>query len=124
VIWQKKVAPDVQGRVFGIRRTIVLATPLITYLIAGPLADHVFEPMMAINGTLAGSIGQILGTGPGRGIGLIFVTMGLLLTLATLISFLSPRLRKVEEELPDAVTDQPQLIETEMPSLTPIPAVN
>ena len=31
VIWQKKVAPDVQGRVFAIRRTIVLATPLLTY---------------------------------------------------------------------------------------------
>ena len=109
VIWQKKVAPDVQGRVFAIRRTIVLATPLLTYVIAGPLADRVFEPLMAVNGPLAGSIGQILGMGPGRGIGLIFVSMGLLLVLVTAIGCLSPHLRRVEDELPDAVMAQRSL---------------
>jgi hypothetical protein len=121
VIWQKKVAPDVQGRVFAIRRTIVLATPLLTYLTAGPLADRVFEPLMAVNGALSGSFGQILGMGPGRGIGLIFVCMGLLLVLATAISWLSPHLRRVEEELPDAVTTQPARVKTDkkLPSLQP-----
>jgi MFS family permease len=122
VIWQKKVAPDVQGRVFAIRRTIVLATPLLTYVIAGPLADRVFEPMMAVNGPLAGSIGQILGMGQGRGIGLLFVSMGLLLALVTAISYLSPHLRRVEDELPDAVTGQPILAEAGNASLIPIPA--
>ena len=121
VIWQKKVAPDVQGRVFAIRRTIVLATPLLTYLIAGPLADRVFEPMMAVNGLLARNIGQILGTGPGRGIGLLFVTMGLLLVLITAIGSLSPHLRRVEDELPDAVTDQPVRVEANKGSLSPLP---
>lgn len=124
VIWQKKVAPDIQGRVFAIRRMIVLATPVLTYVIAGPLADRVFEPLMAINGPLAGSLGQILGTGPGRGIGLIFVCMGLLLTLSTAISFLSPHLRRVEEELPDAVPDQPILADVEKLPLIPSPALN
>jgi len=122
VIWQKKVAPDVQGRVFAIRRTIVLATPLLTYVIAGPLADRVFEPMMAIHGPLTGSIGQILGTGPGRGIGLLFVTMGLLLALAAAISCLSPHLRRVEEELPDAVTGKPIHEKAKKQSLRSLPA--
>ena len=45
-IWQSKVAPDVQGRVFAIRQAIVLATPPIAYLMAGPLADQVFEPAL------------------------------------------------------------------------------
>lgn len=124
VIWQMKVAPDVQGRVFSIRRTIVLATPLLTYVIAGPLADRVFEPMMAINGPLAGNIGQILGMGPGRGIGLIFVCMGLLLTLVTGISCLSPHLRRVEDEVPDAVAGQPILAETGGLQMTALPAAN
>ncbi len=106
VIWQKKVAADVQGRVFAIRRTILLTTPLLTYVVAGPLVDRVFEPMMAVNGPLAGSIGQILGMGPGRGIGLLFVAMGLLLVLITAVSCLFPHLRRVEEELPDAVAGQ------------------
>lgn len=122
VIWQKKVAPDVQGRVFAIRRTIVLATPLLTYVIAGPLADRIFEPMMAVNGPLAGSIGQILGMGQGRGIGLLFISMGLLLALVTAISYLSPRLRRVEEELPDAVIGQPIHIEADNSALIPLPA--
>ena len=122
MIWQKKVAPDVQGRVFAIRRTITLATPLLTYVIAGPLSDRVFEPMMAINGPLAGSIGQMLGTGAGRGIGLLFVCMGLLLVLITAISCLSPHLRRVEEELPDAVTGQAMPAEADKQSLIPIPA--
>jgi MFS family permease len=119
VIWQKKVAADVQGRVFAIRRTITLATPLLTYVIAGPLADRVFEPMMAVNGPLAGSIGQILGMGPGRGIGLLFVTMGLLLVLITVICCLSPHLRRVEDELPDAVTALPTQAKAEKQSLLP-----
>ena len=122
VIWQKKVAPDVQGRVFAMRRTITLATPLLTYVIAGPLADRVFEPMMAINGPLAGSLGQILGVGPGRGIGLLFVSMGLLLVLVTAISCLSPHLRRVEDDLPDTVTSQPIHAEAGKPSLIPLPA--
>jgi hypothetical protein len=122
VIWQKKVAPDVQGRVFAIRRTIVLATPLLTYVVAGSLTDRIFEPMMAVNGPLAGSIGQIIGTGAGRGIGLLFVCMGLLLVLITAISCLSPHLLRVEEELPDAVTSQPIHAEAESRSLAPLPA--
>ena len=122
VIWQKKVAPDVQGRVFAMRRTITLATPLLTYVVAGPLADRVFEPMMAVNGPLAGSLGQILGLGPGRGIGLLFVSMGLLLVLVTAISYLSPHLRRVEDELPDTVTSQPIHAEAGKQSLIPLPA--
>jgi hypothetical protein len=124
VIWQKKVAADVQGRVFAIRRTITLATPLVTYAIAGPLSDRVFEPLMGVKGALAGSFGQVLGMGPGRGIGLLFVCMGLLLTLVTAISCLSPRLRKVEEELPDAVIAQPIRPEADLKALKPIPATD
>lgn len=102
-IWQSKVAPDVQGRVFAIRRTIVLVTPLIAYLLAGPLADRVFEPLLAVNGPLSESLGMIIGVGQGRGIALLLISMGLLLVLATAIIYLHPRLRLVEVELPDAV---------------------
>ena len=120
VIWQKKVAADVQGRVFAIRRAITLATPLLTYVLAGPLSDRVFEPLMAVNGPLAGSIGQLLGTGPGRGIGLLFVSMGLLLVLITAVSSLSPHLRRVEEELPEALDSQP--VRMESGGRLPLPA--
>jgi DHA3 family macrolide efflux protein-like MFS transporter len=46
-IWQSKVAPDVQGRVFGVRRMIAWSAQIVGPLLAAPLADHVFKPAMA-----------------------------------------------------------------------------
>ena len=105
VIWQKKVAPQVQGRVFAVRRMIAWATLPLAYLVAGPLADRVFEPLLAVGGPLAGSIGKIIGVGRGYGIALLFVVMGMLSMLATVGGYLHPRLRLLEEELPDAIAD-------------------
>lgn len=49
-IWQRKVAPDVQGRVFAVRRTIAWSTLPLAYLSAGPLADRVFGPLLLPGG--------------------------------------------------------------------------
>lgn len=114
-IWQSKVAPDVQGRVFAIRGAIVLATPLLADLIIGPLADKVFEPLLVVNGTLAGSIGQMIGVGQGRGTGLLFISSGLFLILVTVVSYLYPHLRHVEDELPDMVADKSVRVEADSP---------
>ncbi len=123
-IWQSKVAPDVQGRVFAIRQAFILATPLLAYLITGPLADRVFEPLLRVGGPLAGSVGQIIGVGPGRGAGLLFISAGLFLVLASVAGYLYPHLRRVEDELPDTVTFQPVEAETGGQSLTPLPVTD
>jgi MFS transporter, DHA3 family, macrolide efflux protein len=104
-IWQRKVALEVQGRVFAVRRMIAWSSQPLAYLIAGPLTDRVFEPLMAPNGLLANSIGQIIGVGPGRGIGLLFIVMGALTILTTIAAYQYPPLRLVENELPDAIAD-------------------
>jgi len=106
-IWQVKVAPDVQGRVFATRSMIATPATPLAYILAGPLADNVFEPLMAAEGALADSIGTIIGAGPGRGIGLIFIVMGLLIALVTMVGYLNPRIRLVEDELPDFIADGP-----------------
>jgi hypothetical protein len=106
-LWQIKVAPDYQGRVFATRRVIAgMATP-IAFVLAGPLADGFFEPLLADDGALAGSIGQIIGTGPGRGIGLMYVLMGLGLAIVSLAGFAIRPLRDVETDLPDVIADTP-----------------
>lgn len=106
-LWQTKVAPDYQGRVFATRRVIAtMATP-IAYILAGPLADGFFEPLLADDGALAGSIGQVIGTGPGRGIGFMYVLMGLGLTVVSLAGFAVRPLRNVETDLPDVIADTP-----------------
>jgi len=101
-IWQSKVALDVQGRVFAIRGLIAAGTLPLAYAVAGPLADRVFEPMLRPDGLLAGTVGQVIGVGPGRGVGCLFMVLGLIILLVTALSFLNPRLRHVESELPDA----------------------
>jgi DHA3 family macrolide efflux protein-like MFS transporter len=103
-IWQNKIAPNVQGRVFAIGGMIAGSSVPLAYLLAGPLADHVFRPLLVSDGPLAGSIGRILGTGPARGIGLLFIVVGLLTMAVTLAGYLYPRVRQIEDELPDVLT--------------------
>jgi hypothetical protein len=102
-ILQTKVAPELQGRVFAVRRTIGWSSYPLAALVAGPLADRIFEPLMAADGLLAGSVGQIIGVGPGRGIGLLFITLEVLAMLITFAAYRYPRLRFIEDELPDAI---------------------
>lgn len=99
-IWQSKVSPGMQGRVFATQRMVAIAGPF-SMLLAGPLADYVFEPLLAVDGPLAGSVGRIIGVGKGRGVGLMFILLGLLTILTTAAGYLYPRLRRVEVELPD-----------------------
>ncbi|GAB1538395.1 MFS transporter [Scytonema sp. NUACC21] len=103
-IFQSKIAFDVQARVFAVNRMLINLSLLLAYVVAGPLADYVFEPLLAIDGPLAGSVGKIIGVGPGRGIGLLFIIMGMLLIGAIVTSYLSPRLRRVESELPNVIS--------------------
>jgi DHA3 family macrolide efflux protein-like MFS transporter len=114
VIFQEKVAPYVQGRIFALRGAITGASLPLAYLVAGPLADYVFEPLMVPDGPLAGSVGQLIGVGPGRGIGLMFMVMGTLTMIVTVVAYLYPRLRLVEDELPDAIPDDKASSESEL----------
>lgn len=104
-IWQAKTAPDVQGRVFSVRVMVAWSTTPLSYILAGPLADRVFEPLMAVDGPLAQTVGQIIGVGPGRGIGLMFLMMGILIIMVAVVNFSYPRLRYLEDELPDMVAE-------------------
>jgi MFS family permease len=100
-IWQSKVAPDVQGRVFATRRLIAWLVSPISQLIAGPLADLVMEPAMSAGGSLIPVFGWLVGTGTGAGIGLMFFITGILAAMAGLGGYLFPAVRNVEDILPD-----------------------
>jgi hypothetical protein len=70
-IWQAKVAPGVQGRVFAARRMIAQIIGPVGMALAGPLADRLFEPAMHPGGSLAALLGAWFGTGPGAGMAVI-----------------------------------------------------
>lgn len=103
VVFQTKVARDVQGRVFSVRSAISQSMMPLAFLTAGPLADRFFEPLMGEGGALASTfIGQWLGTGAGRGIGLMFIISGVVAIVTSVLVYANPRIRNVENELPDA----------------------
>jgi MFS family permease len=100
-IWQAKVAPDIQGRVFSIRRLIAWFVSPISMLIAGPLADRVLEPMMATDAAMMDLFSPLVGSGPGSGMALMFVFCGLLALLVGLVAYGVPAVRQAETILPD-----------------------
>lgn len=103
-LFQSKVEPGVQGRVFAIRTMISRSMMPLAFILAGPLSDNVFEPLMRSDGAFAQSpFSSLFGSGPGRGNGLIFITAGILLLIASLLAYASPRIRNLEDELPDAI---------------------
>jgi hypothetical protein len=102
-IWQAKVAPDVQGRVFAMRRTISWSLQLVAPLLAAPLADYVFRPAMAPGGALAPILGPLIGVGASRGVGLLISILGGLTLIISLVAFMTPAIRNVDRDIPDHV---------------------
>ncbi|MEO6089070.1 MAG: MFS transporter [Umezawaea sp.] len=105
-IWQEKVEPAVQGRVFAARQFIENISIPIGLAIAGPVADSFFEPAMREGGSLSDTFGWLVGTGPGSGMGLLCVLVGVLGIGVGVIGFLSPTIRDVETLIPDYVAPQ------------------
>jgi len=110
-IWQAKVAPDVQGRVFATRLLIAQISIPLAMVLTGPLADWVFEPAMRDGGSLAPVFGWLLGTGPGAGMALMFVITGILGVLIGLVAYMIPVIRNAEDILPDYGVAEPQSAE-------------
>jgi DHA3 family macrolide efflux protein-like MFS transporter len=100
-IWQAKVPPEMQGRVFATRSLIAQVSAPVATGIAGPLADQILLPGMMAGGGLAPIFGWLVGTGPGTGISLLFVTMGLFGMAIGLGGYLTPHVRNVEDIIPD-----------------------
>jgi hypothetical protein len=101
-LWQTKTAPEVQGRVFSMRRLIAQFTAPLGTLIAGPLVDQWLQPAMEPGGALAGSLGSLIGVGGGRGAAVVFLFAGIFVLLSSIAFLGSPRLRNVDTEIPDA----------------------
>lgn len=97
-IWQSKVPSELQGRVFAIRQVSAIASTPVAFLVAGTLADRLFEPLMADRG---GTLTAVLGAGPGRGIGLMFVLGGLFVIGVVGVAYNLPHIRNLEAEVPD-----------------------
>jgi DHA3 family macrolide efflux protein-like MFS transporter len=115
-IWQSKVAPDVQGRVFAVRRMIAMSMTPLAYVIAGPLADRVFVPLLLEGGALASTVGRVIGVGPGRGTGFMFIVIGAISVVVSAGGYLNSHVRNVEDELPDVMPSPDDSTQEEHPA--------
>jgi MFS family permease len=100
-ILQRKVSPDLQGRVFGAQSVIAQFMIPFAPLIGGYLGDKVFEPAMRTQGTLSNIFGPLVGTGPGSGMGLLIFICGIAATLIGILGYVIRPVRKLDEILPD-----------------------
>jgi len=100
-IWQSKVAPDLQGRVFSSRRLIAWITNPISPIIGGMLADFVLEPAARTGTGLPAAFSWLVGMGPGSGMGLLIVFCGLVVVLVGIAGFFVPAIYNAETILPD-----------------------
>lgn len=101
-LWQRKVPPDQQGRVFAVRRFIAQVTIPISMALSGWLADYVFEPGFESQESWAAqSLGWLVGTGPGTGLSLMIAISGMMVVLVGFLGLFSPSIRRIETDLPD-----------------------
>jgi MFS family permease len=104
-LWQAKVPPDLQGRCSAVQQVLSNSAAPLGYFIAGPLSEFVFEPQLVTGGMLAGSLGRVIGVGPGRGIALLFIVLGVVMMSAAVAAYSIRAIRHVDE-LPDAISAQ------------------
>ncbi len=86
---QKVVPKERQGRVFGFAQSVEQAASPLTAFLIGPLTQFIFIPFMDEGGIGAKTIGSWFGTGPDRGIALVFTLTGIIGLVLTIIAMRS-----------------------------------
>ncbi len=85
-----------QGRVWSIISTITYLGSVVAFVVAGFLADKVFNPLLEVNGKLAGTVGSIIGVGEGRGIGLMLIISGIMISFISISILKNKFIRNLE----------------------------
>lgn len=97
-IIQKVVPAERQGRVFGFAQSVEQAASPITAFAIGPIAQFIFIPFMT-TGAGVELIGDWFGTGPARGIALVFTLTGFIGLIITLLAFSSKYYRLLSKSV-------------------------
>jgi len=101
---QVKVAQRFHGRVYALMTVLTWATLPIGWALT-PVAVHALEPLLRPGGALADTVGSVLGVGPGRGIGLLFVLLAAAMTVITLVAMRLRAYARFDDNVADAEPD-------------------
>ena len=91
---QKVVPLERQGRVFGFAQSVEQAASPLTAFLIGPFTQFLVIPFMT-TGAGARTIGGWFGTGPDRGIALVFTVAGVVGVLVTILALNSRYYREL-----------------------------
>ncbi|MFB7367118.1 non-ribosomal peptide synthetase, partial [Streptomyces hydrogenans] len=104
-IVQTKVAQRFHGRVFALNTLVAWSTIPLGHGVVAPLGSAFFGPLMEPGGALAPVFGPLIGTGPGRGIALMYVLFGLAMAGLVALGLRLPSLARFDRDVPDAEPD-------------------
>ncbi|SEK31457.1 non-ribosomal peptide synthetase/MFS transporter [Streptacidiphilus jiangxiensis] len=104
-IIQTKVPQRFHGRVIAVNTMIAWSTLPLGFAVVAPFGPALLQPLMARHGALASTFGVLLGTGPGRGIGLLYLLFGLAIALLAVAGLRVRALARFDDEVPDALAD-------------------
>ncbi|MER5424357.1 amino acid adenylation domain-containing protein [Streptosporangium roseum] len=102
---QVKVPQRFHGRVLALNQAISWSTLPLGFAVLAPLATSLFNPLLQPDGALAGSVGAIIGTGDGRGVGFTYVVFALMMAAITIGASTIRLLRRFDTEVPDSLPD-------------------
>lgn len=98
-IFQSKVPPNLQGRIFALTEQLALLGSTASFLLTGPLVDRVLTP--ALTRGAPALLRPVSGQGLEAAIRLVLVATGLILLAGAWLVFRLPAVRRLEVELPD-----------------------
>jgi diaminobutyrate-2-oxoglutarate transaminase len=100
-LWMRKTPKENQGSIFSLLGVCQLLVASVVVLAAGQIGENVLEPALLPGGAWATSVGSWLGTGKGRGLGLLFIIAGGISTLISFLTLLGSSLRSLDELVSD-----------------------
>ncbi|WP_380281982.1 amino acid adenylation domain-containing protein [Kitasatospora purpeofusca] len=104
-IVQTKVPLRFHGRVIAVNTMVAWSTLPVGFAVVAPLGPRLVQPWVDENGALADTVGRLIGTGEGRGIGLLYLLFGLAMALLVAVCLAVPALRHFDRDVPDAEPD-------------------
>jgi DHA3 family multidrug efflux protein-like MFS transporter len=107
-ILQKVVPYERQGRVFGFAQSVEQSASPLTAFLIGPIAQFIFIPFMT-TGAGVDLIGGWFGTGPARGIALVFVLTSIIGLIATIYALSSKYYRQLSRRYMESPDDTARL---------------
>ncbi|AKB22497.1 MFS transporter [Methanosarcina sp. WH1] len=96
VLIRKNIDNSKQGRVWSIISMVTYLGSIIAFAVAGFLADKIFNPLLEPEGLLSETTGSIIGVGESRGIALMFIISGLMISIIALLIWKNKKIKELE----------------------------